>query len=74
MKASVPRGQRSHRGLTERVVGQEVFDHERIHTELYCFTRPAARGVVGEGLGAIENALLDAKAKALGAVLRAARR
>ena len=28
-------------------------------------TRPAAGGVVGEGLGAIENALLDAKAKAL---------
>jgi galactonate dehydratase len=52
--------------LTERVVGQEVFDHERIHTELYCFTRPAAGGVVGEGLGAIKNALLDAKAKALG--------
>jgi len=52
--------------LTERVVGQEVFDHERIHTELYCFTRPAAGGVVGEGLGAIENALPDAKAKALG--------
>jgi len=32
----------------------------------YCFTRPAAGGVVGEGLGAIENALLDTKAKALG--------
>jgi L-alanine-DL-glutamate epimerase-like enolase superfamily enzyme len=43
-----------------------VFDHERIYTELYCFTRPAAGGVVAEGLGAIENALLDAKAKALG--------
>jgi galactonate dehydratase len=35
------------------------------YTELYCLTRPAAGGVVGEGLGAIENALLDAKAKAL---------
>src|SRR5215472_4656349 len=52
--------------LVPRVVGQEVSDHERIYTELYCFTRPAAGGVVGEGLGAIENALLDAKAKALG--------
>src|SRR5271157_151491 len=52
--------------LAARVVGQDVFDHERIYTELYCFTRPAAGGVVGEGLGAIENALLDAKAKALG--------
>jgi hypothetical protein len=49
-----------------RVVGQDVFDHERIYAELYYFTRPAAGGVVREGLGAIENALLDAKAKALG--------
>ena len=52
--------------LAGRVIGQPVFDHERIYTELYCVTRPAAGGVVGEGLGAIENALLDAKAKALG--------
>ena len=49
-----------------RVVGQDVSAHERIHAELYCYTRPAAGGVVAEGLGAIENALLDAKAKALG--------
>src|SRR5215467_1452557 len=53
-------------GLAGRVIGQPVYNHERIYTELYCFTRPAAGGVVGEGLGAIENALLDAKAKALG--------
>ncbi|MBM3491402.1 MAG: mandelate racemase/muconate lactonizing enzyme family protein [Alphaproteobacteria bacterium] len=52
--------------LAGRVVGQDVFQHERLHAELYCLTRPAAGGVVGEGLGAIENALLDAKAKALG--------
>ena len=52
--------------LAARVKGQDVFDHERIYAELYCFTRPAAGGVVGEGLGAIENALLDTKAKALG--------
>jgi len=51
--------------MSARVVGQNLFDHERIHAELYCLTRPAAGGVVGEGLGAIENALLDAKAKAL---------
>ena len=50
--------------LASRVVGQPVFDHERIFAELYCLTRPAAGGVVAEGLGAIENALLDAKAKA----------
>jgi galactonate dehydratase len=52
--------------LAPRVVGQSVMDHERIHAELYAATRPAAGGVVAEGLGAIENALLDAKAKALG--------
>jgi galactonate dehydratase len=51
--------------LVPLVVGQRVFDHERIYAELHCLTRPAAGGVVGEGLGAIENALLDAKAKAL---------
>jgi galactonate dehydratase len=52
--------------LAPRVAGQEVSDHERIYAELYCLTRPGAGGVVAEGLGAIENALLDAKAKALG--------
>jgi len=60
--------------LAGPVAGQPVFDHERIYTELFCFTRPAAGGVVAEGLGAIENALLDAKAKALGALPRAPRR
>ena len=54
------------RRLAERVVGQPAFRHERIYAELNCLTRPAAGGVVAEGLGAIENALLDAKAKALG--------
>ncbi len=52
--------------LVPRVVGQDVRSHERIHAELYCLTRPAAGGVVGEALGAIENALLDAKARTLG--------
>ncbi len=52
--------------LKERVIGQKVNSHERIYTELFCLTRPASGGVVAEGLGAIENALLDAKAKMLG--------
>ena len=52
--------------LSQRVVGQEVGSHERIYAELYCATRPAAGGIVALGLGAIENALLDAKAKGLG--------
>ena len=52
--------------LAGRVVGRPVGAHEHVHAELYCATRPAAGGVVTEAMGAIENALLDAKAKALG--------
>src|SRR5262245_20111075 len=52
--------------LAPRVVGQPVGEHERIYAELCCATRPGSGGVVGQALGAIENALLDAKAKALG--------
>ncbi|MFC1885989.1 mandelate racemase/muconate lactonizing enzyme family protein [Thermodesulfobacteriota bacterium] len=52
--------------LAPRVTGLSVYAHERIHAELFCLTRPAAGGVVAEGLGAIENALLDAKGKMLG--------
>jgi L-alanine-DL-glutamate epimerase-like enolase superfamily enzyme len=52
--------------LAAKVIGQTVSDHERIYAELYAATRPAAGGVVAQALAAIENALLDAKAKALG--------
>ena len=52
--------------LAARVVGQPVGDHERIYAELYAATRPAAGGVVALAMGAIENALLDAKARTLG--------
>ena len=52
--------------MTPRVIGQQVNDHERIYAELYCATRPGSGSVVSLGIAAIENALLDAKAKALG--------
>jgi galactonate dehydratase len=52
--------------LTPRVVGQPVGEHERVYAELYCATRPGAGGVVAQAMGAIENALIDAKAKGLG--------
>jgi L-alanine-DL-glutamate epimerase-like enolase superfamily enzyme len=52
--------------LATRVVGKTVGEHERIYADLYGATRPAAGGVIAQALGAIENALLDAKAKALG--------
>ena len=46
--------------------GREATAHERIYSELFCSTRPSAGGVTGQALGAIENALLDLKAKQLG--------
>ena len=52
--------------LAPEVVGREVGDIEPIYWDLYALTRPAAGGVVGQALGAIENALIDAKAKVLG--------
>ena len=52
--------------LSARVIGQNAFQHERIYTELFAATRPGTGGVVVQALGAIENALLDAKAKLLG--------
>ena len=52
--------------MSARVIGQSVNQHERIYAELYCATRPAAGGVIALAMGAIENALLDAKAKGLG--------
>jgi galactonate dehydratase len=52
--------------LAPRVIGRRVTDHEFIYAELYCATRPGAGGVIAQAIGAIENALLDAKAKALG--------
>jgi galactonate dehydratase len=52
--------------LADRVVGRRVADHERIFAELTAATRPASGSVVTQAMGAIENALLDAKAKLLG--------
>ncbi len=51
--------------LSARVIGQPLMQHERIREELRTMTRPASGGVVGQALGAIENALLDAKARVL---------
>ena len=52
--------------IAGKVVGQIVSDHERIYAELYAATRSAAGGILAQAMGAIENALIDAKAKALG--------
>ncbi len=52
--------------LATRVIGQHVNEHERIYAELSSATRPASGGIVALAMGAIENALLDAKARGLG--------
>jgi len=51
--------------LGKRLLGKEVSQHERFFAEVSCLTRPAPGSVIGESIGALENALLDAKAKAL---------
>lgn len=52
--------------LSALIVDEKVNDHERIYQKLFAVTRPARGGVIGQAIGAIENALLDAKAKGLG--------
>lgn len=52
--------------LGEMIIGRSVFDHEPIYQYLFARIRQAASGTNGEALGAIENALLDAKARTLG--------
>ena len=52
--------------LASQVVGEDARAPERIYWRLYAATRPAAGGVVGQAIGAIENALLDVKAKHYG--------
>ena len=52
--------------LAVRVIGKSVDEHEKVHADLNSATRPASGGIVALAMGAIENALLDAKAKGLG--------
>ncbi len=52
--------------LAPRVIGKSVDQHEQIFEDLRSATRPASGGIVALAIGAIENALLDAKAKHLG--------
>ena len=52
--------------LAGTVVGERVHDIERIYARLHSRARQSMSGVMAMGIGAIENALLDAKAKTLG--------
>ncbi|WP_316155109.1 mandelate racemase/muconate lactonizing enzyme family protein [Cupriavidus sp. BIC8F] len=51
--------------LGKRLIGQDVRSHERSFQEAGCLTRPAPGSVIAQAIGALENALLDAKAKLL---------
>ena len=52
--------------LAPRLLGRSPAEHERIYQDLYSATRPGSGGVVAQAMGAIENALLDARARGLG--------
>jgi len=54
------------RGLAELIIGEDPLAHERLHARLYAATRQVSGGIAGQAIAAIENAALDAKAKALG--------
>lgn len=61
------------RGLTNVIelyaplfVGGDIFNHERTYMKVAATARPAPSGLPAEAFGAIENAMLDAKAKILG--------
>ncbi|CAH1690907.1 Enolase [Hyphomicrobiales bacterium] len=51
--------------ISHRLIGQSAMLHEHIREDLHNVMRPAFGGVIGQAMGAIENALLDAKAKTL---------
>ncbi len=52
--------------LGEHLEGEDPRPIERITAKLYALTRQAPEGINRQAIGAIENALLDVKARALG--------
>jgi galactonate dehydratase len=54
------------RALGETLIGQDPRPTEHISATLYAMTRQAPGGINSQAIAAIENALLDIKAKALG--------
>src|SRR4026208_2578504 len=53
-------------GLAAQVLGRDPRAYEALATQLSRVRRQASGGVIQQAIGAIENALLDLKAKALG--------
>jgi len=52
--------------LSRLLIGTNPAEHERFYAQACAATRTSARGIVPQAIGAIENALLDVKARALG--------
>jgi len=52
--------------LAEQIVGRNPCAHEHLCQRLYAMTRQAPGGMTQQAIAAIENALLDVKAKSLG--------
>ncbi|MBS0242055.1 MAG: mandelate racemase/muconate lactonizing enzyme family protein, partial [Proteobacteria bacterium] len=52
--------------LAETLVGKDPRPVERIISNLYAMTRQAPGGMIQQAIAAIENALVDVKAKGLG--------
>jgi L-alanine-DL-glutamate epimerase-like enolase superfamily enzyme len=51
--------------LKNRLIGLSVNNHEQFVQLASSLTRPATGGVIAQAIGALENALIDAKAKGL---------
>lgn len=54
------------RKLADPLVGVDPRPVERISAQLYAMTRQAPGGLISQAIAAIENALVDVKARALG--------
>ena len=52
--------------LSRGIIGQDAMNHEGIYAKLAAMSRQSLYGVLCRAIGAIENAILDAKAKHLG--------
>ena len=52
--------------LAAMLVGRNPCSHEHLSQQLYAMTRQASGGMTQQAIAAIENALLDLKAKSLG--------
>ncbi len=54
------------RHLASTIIGQDPRAYELLVAQMYAIRRQASGGIAQQAIGAIENALLDVKAKALG--------